>query len=47
MVSSQSVELVRSAWNMLAEPEAPGWEDTPDGLCAVWRNVSGPIYIAW
>ena len=42
-----SVELVRSNWNALAEPEAPQWEDTPDGPCAVWRDVSGPVYIAW
>ena len=42
-----TVELVRSNWNMLAEPVAPEWEDTPDGPCAMWRNVSGPVYLAW
>ena len=42
-----TVELVRSNWNMLAEPVAPEWEDTPDGPCAVWRNVTGDIFIGW
>ena len=42
-----TVELVRSSWNVLAAPVAPEWENTPDGPCAVWRNVSGPVYIGW
>lgn len=25
----------------------PEWEDTPDGPCAVWRNVTGDIFIGW
>ena len=40
-------ELVHSDWNLLAEPIAPEWEETPDGPCAVWRNVTGPVFIAW
>ena len=44
---SSHVELVHSPRNMLAEDvSAPEWEDTPDGPCAVWRNVSGPVFIA-
>ncbi len=46
--SPQQVELVHSYWNSLDENvSAPEWEDTPDGPCAVWRNVSGPANIAW
>ena len=34
-------------WDMLHEPVAPEWEETPDGPCAVWRNVAGTAFIAW
>ena len=45
----ETVELSPSPneWNMLQDPVAPEWEDTPDGPCAVWRNVTGPVFIAW
>ena len=43
----QLPELVRSGRDILAEPLAPEWEDTPDGRCAVWRGITGPVFIAW
>ena len=44
-----TVELAPSYndWDFLQEPTAPEWEDTPQGPCAVWRNVSGNVFIAW
>ena len=44
----ETVELVRHEWNFLGEDVVEAeWEDTPQGRCAVWRNISGPIFIAW
>ncbi len=45
----ETVELVSTPddWNLLGEPVAPEWVETPDGPCAFWRNVTGPVLIAW
>ncbi len=45
----KTVELSPSAHagDLLQEPVAPEWVETPDGPCAVWRNVTGPVVIAW
>lgn len=45
----KTVELAPSFndWDFLQEPVAPEWENTPDGHCAIWRNVSGDIFLAW
>ena len=46
----ETVELVRTTnwWEEMGEDVvAPAWEETPDGPCAVWRDVTGPVFIAW
>ena len=44
---ADTVELVRHDWNALAEPVPVEWEDSGQGRCAVWRGVTGPVFIAW
>ena len=45
----ETVELAPSFddWDFLREPSSPEWENTPDGPCAIWRNVSGDVFLAW
>ncbi len=46
--AEECVELVRHEWYSLGEDVvSPVWEDTPQGLCAVWHDIAGPVFIAW